>query len=446
MSPKRRHKTKPRRSAVHVSTDSESLDESLVDVADSTDPADPWIEREPSEDSAALVPDLEDEVHIPVDPTRRYFQEMGRSRLLKPDEEKSAADAIDELRRQEMYALLQCPVVQATVVRITRELTKAPHARAQYCEGLDTADPALNKTLRKMASLSRSGRWDAYCTLHCLQPWSGELTRELRQVFASQGSNQPSEIASHLHRVQRELAAAKNFLTESNLRLVIAIAKRYQHRGLTLLDLIQEGNMGLMKAVERFEGRRGYKFSTYATWWIRQAIMRAIADQARTVRLPVHLLDQLQRLSHERIRLTHELGRDPTHDELAARLELTNEKLDQLLTNARDTVSLDKQIGDDDSAQLADILIDTNHELPLEAMLREDTEQHVRDVLDNLPAREAEILRRRYGFDGQEDLTLEEVGQIMSVTRERVRQIETRALKKLREHDQHFHLRELLDS
>lgn len=204
--------------------------------------------------------------------------------------------------------------------------------------------------------------------------------------------------------------------------------------------------MGLMKAVDRFEGRRGYKFSTYATWWIRQSIMRAIADQARTVRLPVHMLDQLQRLNQERIRLSHELGREPTHEELAQRLELSMDKLDQLLGAARDTVSLDKQIGDDESTQLADILVDTQHELPLEAMVREDAAQHVRDVLANLPEREAEILKRRYGFDGYEDLTLEEVGQILSVTRERVRQIETRALRKLREHDQHFHLRELLDS
>ena len=224
----------------------------------------------------------------------------------------------------------------------------------------------------------------------------------------------------------------KRFLMEANLRLVVSIAKRYMNRGLSFLDLIQEGNLGLMKAVDRFQFRRGFKFSTYATWWIRQAITRAIADHGRTIRLPVHVIESLNRLEKERKSLRSERGRDPSPDDLAERLKMPVSKVRLLLDAQKTPYSLEMKVGEDENTELGDLLRDTSIRSPEEATLEGDLSNEVTRALAPLSDREKEVLRLRYGLGTDREYTLEEIGRRLSVTRERVRQIESRALQKVR--------------
>jgi RNA polymerase primary sigma factor len=224
----------------------------------------------------------------------------------------------------------------------------------------------------------------------------------------------------------------KRYLMEANLRLVVSIAKRYMNRGLSFLDLIQEGNLGLMKAVDRFQFRRGFKFSTYATWWIRQAITRAIADNGRTIRLPVHVIESLNRLEKERKALRSEGGRDPSPDDLAERLKMPVAKVRLLLDAQKTPYSLEMKVGEDEGTELGDLLKDTSVRSPEETTLDGDLSNEVTRALAPLSDREREVLRLRYGLGTDREYTLEEIGRRLSVTRERVRQIESRALQKVR--------------
>ncbi len=271
--------------------------------------------------------------------------------------------------------------------------------------------------------------------------------RKLAQVekLADMNIAQIKDINRRMTMGEAMARRAKKEMVEANLRLVISIAKKYTNRGLQFLDLIQEGNIGLMKAVDKFEYRRGYKFSTYATWWIRQAITRSIADQARTIRIPVHMIETINKLNRVSRQMLQEMGREPTPEELAERMEMPEDKIRKVLKIAKEPISMETPIGEDEDASIGDLIEDTTIALPLDEATKNNLTESTRGVLSSLTAREAKVLRMRFGIDMNTDHTLEEVGKQFDVTRERIRQIEAKALRKLRHPTRSDHLRSFID-
>jgi RNA polymerase primary sigma factor len=399
-----------------------------------------------------------------------YLREIGRVRLLSADDEKRLARRMEEGRYlAEIERQLRRAGGQSSPLAITANLYDhllkswylaaiiAPRARVDpscpLCQLLQSAslrgvidgelDPDLIMTVAEQARVSATQAEDviitfSVCTRLLPLALRGLLNRPLseeppaRDVTQQAIAEHAQSLALHYDVVRAEARAAQKELMEANLRLVVSVAKRYMGRGMALLDLIQEGNIGLLRAVEKFDYRRGYKFSTYATWWIRQAVTRAIADQARTIRIPVHMVETINRLTQVSRRLLQELGREPTLQEIACEMQVTPEKAREILKATQQPVSLETPVGEDDDSLLGDFIEDRAALTPIEAASQQLLREQVDSVLCSLTSRERRVLRLRFGLDTGRSQTLEEVGRQFGVTRERIRQIEAKALRKLR--------------
>ena len=415
---------------------------------------DPNAEEDSSDDDNSIDPELArekfGELRTQYEITRDTIKAKGRSHAAAQEEIQKLSEVFKQFRlvpKQFDYLVNSMRVMmdrvrtqERLIMKLCVEQCKMPKKNfITLFTGNETSETWFN------AAIAMNKPWSE--KLHDVADDVHRGLQKLQQIEEEPGLTleQVKDINRRMSIGEAKARRAKKEMVEANLRLVISIAKKYTNRGLQFLDLIQEGNIGLMKAVDKFEYRRGYKFSTYATWWIRQAITRSIADQARTIRIPVHMIETINKLNRISRQMLQEMGREPTPEELAERMLMPEDKIRKVLKIAKEPISMETPIGDDEDSHLGDFIEDTTLELPLDSATTESLRAATHDVLAGLTAREAKVLRMRFGIDMNTDHTLEEVGKQFDVTRERIRQIEAKALRKLRHPSRSEVLRSFLD-